>query len=44
MGYAHKNNSCGLAGNISCINVNLGDTDEDGADNYLSKEMNFCEF
>ena len=44
MGYAHKNNSCGLAGNVSCINVNLGDTDEDGNDNYLTKEINFCEF
>ena len=44
MGYTQRNNSCGMAGNISCIKVNLGDTNEDGVDDYLSKEMNFCEF
>ena len=44
MGYASKNNTCGMAGNISCIRVNLGDTNKDGSDDYLSKEINFCEF
>ena len=44
MGYAHKNNTCGMAGNMSCIKVNLGDTDEDGSDNFISKEINFCNF
>jgi len=44
MGYAHKSNTCGMAGNMSCIRVNLGDTNSDGNDDYLSKEINFCEF
>tara|TARA_Y200000002_G_C22434315_1_gene559393 strand:+ start:71 stop:619 length:549 start_codon:yes stop_codon:yes gene_type:complete len=44
MGYAHKNNTCGMAGNMSCIKINLGDIDEDGSDDYLSNEINFCEF
>ena len=44
MGYAQRNNSCGMAGNISCIKVNLGDINEDGSDDYLSNEVNFCEF
>ena len=44
LGYAHKNNTCGLAGNMSCIKANIGDTDKDGNDNYLEKEINLCEF
>ena len=44
MGYAHKNNTCGMAGNVSCIKVNLGDTDGNGADNFLEKEYNFCAY
>ena len=44
MGYAHKNNTCGMAGNMSCIKVNLGDTDGDGTDDFLEKEYNFCEY
>ena len=44
MGYAHKNNTCGMAGNMSCIKVNLGDTDGNGADDFLEKEYNFCEY
>ena len=44
MGYAHRNNSCKMAGNISCIKVNLGDIDGDGTDDYMSNEVNFCEF
>jgi len=44
MGYAHKNNYCGMAGNTACIKANLGDTDNDGNDNYLEKEFNLCEY
>ena len=44
MGYAHKNNTCGMAGNMSCVKVNLGDTDGDGSDDFMSKEINFCNF
>ena len=44
LGYAHKNNTCGMAGNMSCVRVNLGDTDGDGKDDFLSKEYNFCEY
>mgnify|MGYP003331115967 CR=1 FL=1 len=44
LGYAHKNNTCGLAGNMSCIKANIGDTDKDGNDDYLEKEINLCEF
>ena len=29
-GLCHRNNSYEMAGNISCIKVNLGDTNEDG--------------
>ena len=43
MGYAHKNKTCVMAGNMSCIKVNLGDIDENGSDDYISKEYNFCE-
>ena len=44
IGYAHKNNYCGMAGNTACIKVNIGDTDNDGNDNYLEKEFNLCEY
>ena len=44
MGYAHKKNSCGMAGNMSCVKVNLGDTDGDGSDDFISEEINFCDF
>jgi|TARA_Y100000389_G_C17410892_1_gene490859 prepilin-type N-terminal cleavage/methylation domain-containing protein len=44
MGYAHRNKSCVMAGNISCIKANLGDIDGDGTDDYMSWEANFCEF
>ena len=44
MGYAHKNNTCGMAGNMSCIKVNLGDIDGNGSDDFISKEINFCDF
>ena len=40
MGYSHKNNSCGMAGNMSCVKVNLGDTDGDGSDDFISEEIN----
>ena len=44
LGYAHKNNTCGLAGNMSCIKANIGDSDKDGNDDDLEKEINLCEF
>ena len=44
LGYAHKNNTCGLAGNMSCIKANIGDSNKDGNDDYLEKEINLCEF
>ena len=44
LGYAHKNNTCGMAGNVSCIKANIGDSDKDGSDDYLEKEFNLCEF
>ncbi len=43
MGYAHKNKTCVMAGNMSCIKANLGDIDGDGSDDYISEEHNFCE-
>ena len=44
MGYAHKNNTCGMAGNMSCVRVNLGDIDGNGSDDFISEEINFCDF
>ena len=44
LGYAHKNNTCGLAGNMSCIKANIGDSNKDGNDDYLEREINLCEF
>ena len=44
LGYAHKNNTCGMGGNVSCIKANIGDSDKDGNDDYLEKEINLCEF
>ena len=44
LGYAHKNNTCGMAGNVACVTVNIGDKDKNGSDNFLSKEFNLCEF
>ena len=44
IGYAHKNNYCGMAGNTACIKANLGDIDKDGNDNYLEKEFNVCDY
>ena len=37
LGYAHKNNTCGMGGNVSCIKANIGDSDKDGNDDYLEK-------
>ena len=31
-------------GNVSCIKANIGDSDKDGSDDYLEKEINLCEF
>ena len=44
LGYAHKNNTCGMSGNMSCIKANIGDSNKDGNDDYLEKEINLCEF
>ena len=44
LGYAHKNNTCGMAGNMSCIKANIGDSNKDGNDDYFEKEINLCEF
>ena len=44
LGYAHKNNTCAMPGNVACITINIGDKDKDGSDDYLSKEFNLCEF
>jgi hypothetical protein len=33
-----------MAGNVSCIKANIGDSDKDGNDDYLEKEINLCEF
>ena len=44
MGYAHKNNTCGMSGNMSCVRVNLGDIDGNGSDDFISEEINFCDF
>ena len=42
IGYAHKNNTCGLPGNVTCIIANIGDSD--GNDVYLSNEINLCDY
>ena len=42
IGYAHKNNTCGLPGNVTCIIANIGDSD--GKDVYLSNEINLCDY
>ena len=42
--HAHKNNTCGMAGNMSCLKVNLGDFDGNGSDDFISEEINFCDF
>ena len=42
LGYAHKNNTCSMPGNVTCIMANIGDND--GNDVYLSSEINLCDY
>lgn len=44
IGYAHKNNTCGMAGNMACVSANIGDSDGDGINEILTSEYNFCNY
>ena len=44
LGYAHKNNTCAMPGNVACVSVNVGDENNDGKDDIKYTEYNLCNY